>query len=60
MKLSDQLRALAPTLPEHGPLLTACADMLDQSRHWKLAWAEAELKCEQLTRELNALQSPPH
>jgi hypothetical protein len=59
MKLSDQLRALATAIPDHAPLLTACADKLEESRQWKLAWTQAELRNEQLTQELKLLRSKP-
>jgi hypothetical protein len=54
--MSDQLRTLAALMPEHTEFLEACADKMDDSRQWKLAWIRAETEKEQLTRELELLR----
>lgn len=54
--MSDQLRTLAALMPEHTEFLGACADKMDDSRQWKLAWIRAEIEKEQLTRELELLR----
>lgn len=59
MKMSDELRALSARYPEHTEFLQACADKLDESRQWKLAWIQSELRNEALTRELELLRSKP-
>jgi hypothetical protein len=57
--MTDELRALSARYPEHTEFLQACADKLDESRQWKLAWIQSELRNEALTRELELLRSKP-
>lgn len=57
--MSDELRSLGSRYPEHAEFLAACADKMDDSRDWKLAWTQSELRNEALTRELELLRSKP-
>jgi hypothetical protein len=56
VKTTDELRALCALYPKHADLLESCATKLEEARQWKLAWAQAELKNDQLTRELEMLR----
>jgi hypothetical protein len=55
--MTDELRSLGSRYPEHAEFLAACADKLEESRQWKLAWIQSELRNEALTRELELLRS---
>jgi hypothetical protein len=56
VRMTDELRALCATYPDHAEFFQACADKLDEARRWKQAWIETEIKNEQLTRELEVLR----
>jgi hypothetical protein len=56
VKTTDELRALCELYPKHADFLESCATKLEEARQWKLAWAQAELKNDQLTRELELIR----
>jgi len=55
--MTDELRSLGSLYPEHAEFLAACADKLEESRQWRIAWIQSELRNEQLTQELELLRS---
>ena len=57
MKLIEELWALAQKAPqEYQPLLKAVGQKLEDQRHWRQAWLDAEKEVELLTSELEVLR----
>jgi DNA-binding winged helix-turn-helix (wHTH) protein len=59
MKLSQELEHLShfSRYATIAPLLQAAAQQLEAAHLWREAWVRTENRCEELTREINALRS---
>lgn len=59
MKLSQELEYLShfSRYATIAPVLQAAADQLEGAHLWRDAWVCAENRCEELTKEINALRS---